>query len=127
MRRLLPLTALLLALAGGCGDDDDEPGRTVTANPGDIVDVVADEYSFDPETIVMKGPGAFKVSLDNRGSLAHNLRVLDGARELGGTPTFVGGEARTGVVRIQEPGEYRLVCTVGDHEELGMTGTLTVK
>ena len=29
-----------------------------------IVDVVADEYSFDPETIVMKGPGALKVSLD---------------------------------------------------------------
>ena len=127
MRRLVPLTALLLAFAGGCGDDDDEPGRTVTANPGDTVDVVADEYSFDPENIELSGPGILRVRLDNQGSLAHNLRVLDGARELGGTPSFIGGEARTGVARIQEPGEYKLVCSVGDHEALGMTGTLTVK
>ena len=126
MRRLFPLTALLLVLAGGCGDDDDEPGRTVTANPGEPVPVVADEYSFDPETIVLSGPGEFSVKLDNQGSLAHNLRVLDGATDLGGTPTFVGGDARPGVVRV-ERGEYELVCTVGDHEALGMTGKLQVK
>jgi len=126
MRRLVPLTALLLAFAGGCGDDDDEPGRTVSAAPGDTVDVVADEYSFDPENIELSGPGTLTVRLDNQGSLAHNLRVLDGAIERGGTPTFIGGDPRTGVVRVQ-PGEYKLVCTVGDHEALGMTGTLTVK
>ena len=126
MRRLLPLTALLLVLAWGCGDDDDEPGRTVTAEPGETVDVVADEYSFDPETIVLSGAGQFRVRLDNHGSLAHNLRVLDGATDLGGTATFVGGDARTGVMRV-DPGQYELVCTVGDHEELGMTGKLTVK
>ena len=88
--------------------------------------MVADEYSFDPENIVLTGPGQFRVRLDNQGTLAHNLRVLDGATDLGGTPTFVGGDARPGVVRV-EPGEYRLVCSVGDHEELGMTGKLEVK
>ncbi len=126
MRRPLSLTALLLVVAAGCGDDDDEPGRTVKADPGETVAVVADEYSFDPETIVLSGAGRFEVSLDNEGSLAHNLRVFDGATEIGGTPTFAGGDARPGVVRV-EPGEYELVCTVGDHEELGMKGTLTVK
>ena len=126
MRRLFRLTALLLVLAAGCGDDDDEPGRTVTADPGNAVQVVADEYSFDPETIVLTGPGQLTVSLDNQGSLAHNLRVFDGATEIGGTPTFAGGDARTGEVRV-EPGEYRLVCTVGEHEELGMTGKLEVR
>jgi plastocyanin len=127
VRRLFPLTALLLVLAGGCGDDDDEPGRTVTAQPGETIDVVADEYSFDPENIVLSGAGRLRVRLDNQGSLAHNLRVRDGAIPLGGTPTFIGGDARTGIVRIPEPGEYELVCTVGDHEELGMTGKLEVK
>ena len=64
--------------------------------------------------------------LENRGSLAHNLKVFDGETELGGTPTFPGGREESGTVEL-EPGEYRMVCTVGDHEELGMTGTLEVR
>jgi plastocyanin len=126
MRRLVPLTALLLVLAGGCGDDDDEGGRTVTTGPGETVEVVADEYSFDPENIVLDGPGKLRVLLDNQGALAHNLRVFEGAKELGGTPTFAGGDARPGVVEL-ERGEYELICTVGDHAELGMTGKLEVR
>jgi plastocyanin len=126
VRRLVPLTALVLVLAAGCGDDDDEPGRTVTVKSGTAVQVVADEYSFDPETIVLTGGGEFEVELENTGSLAHNLRVLDGAGDIGGTPTFSGGQTRSGTVQV-DPGDYELVCTVGDHEELGMTGKLTVK
>lgn len=126
MRRLLPLTALFAALAAGCGGDDDEPGRTATVESGQAVRVVADEYSFDPETIVLTGGGELTVELDNEGVLAHNLRVFDGATDVGGTPTFVGGDPRPGTVRV-EPGEYELVCTVGDHDDLGMTGKLTVK
>ena len=93
---------------------------------GTAVAVVADEYSFDPETIVLTGAGELTVELENDGSLAHNLRVLDGGTEIGGTPTFSGGQTRTGSVEV-EPGEYELVCTVGDHDELGMTGKLTVE
>jgi plastocyanin len=126
VRRLLPLTALLLALVSGCGDDDDDAGRTVTVESGTAVRVVADEYSFDPETIVLTGGGELEVELENVGTLAHNLRVFDGATDLGGTPTFVGGKPRRGTVRV-EPGEYELICTVGDHAELGMTGKLEVR
>lgn len=126
MRRLVPLIALLLVLAGGCGDDDDEPGRTVTASPGEAVEVIADEYSFDPENIVLDGPGELRVLLDNQGALAHNLRVFDGAKDLGGTSTFAGGDARPGAVEVDR-GQYELICTVGDHAELGMTGKLEVK
>jgi len=126
VRRLVPLTALVLVLAAGCGDDDDEPGRTVAVESGSAVQVVADEYSFDPETIVLTGGGELEVDLENAGSLAHNLRVLDGGNDIGGTPTFSGGQTRSGTVQV-EPGEYELVCTVGDHADLGMTGKLTVK
>ena len=126
MRRLVSLIALLPLVAAGCGDDDESSGRTVTVESGKAVTVVADEYSFDPETIVLTGGGKLEVELDNQGSLAHNLRVFDGATDVGGTPTFAGGEPRSGTVTV-EPGEYELLCTVGDHADLGMTGKLTVR
>jgi plastocyanin len=126
VRRFLPLTALLLLAPGGCGGDDDEPGRTVAVKSGSTLAVVADEYTFDPETIVLSGGGELAVALENEGVLAHNLRVFDGGDELGGTPTFTGGKTRSGTVAV-EPGEYELVCTVGNHADLGMTGKLTVE
>lgn len=126
MRRLLPLTALLLLGSGCGGGDDDDPGRTVTVESPASLTVVGDEYSFDPETIVLTGGGELEINLDNQGSLAHNLRVFDGGADIGGTPTFAGGEARSGSVTV-EPGEYELICTVGSHADLGMTGTLTVR
>ena len=122
----MPLIALLAFVPLGCGDDDDEPGRTVTVESGTTVTVVGDEYSFDPETIVLTGGGELTVELDNAGTLAHNLRVFDGESDIGGTPTFAGGDPRSGAVDL-EPGEYELVCTVGDHADLGMTGKLTVR
>lgn len=126
MRRLsLALTALLLA--SGCGGDDDEqPARTVAIEPGSTVEVVAREYSFDPSALTASGPGRLTIRLRNEGDLAHNLKVFEGDREIGGTPTFPGGRTESGRVRL-EPGSYELVCTVGDHAELGMTGTLEVE
>ena len=129
MRRLLVTLALGAALAVGCGDDDGEAGRTATVANGGAVRVVADEYAFDPETVVYDTGGAkatIEISLDNEGTLAHNLKVFDGERELGGTTTFPPGRTETGVVELG-PGEYRMVCTVANHAELGMAGTLKVR
>jgi plastocyanin len=125
VRRLVPLIALLAGTAG-CGGGNDGPGRTATVAAGETIAVVADEYSFDPETIVVPAAGRLTFELENRGALAHNLRVFDGATEVGGTPAFTGGSTRSATVALA-PGEYRLVCTVGDHAALGMHGKLTVK
>jgi plastocyanin len=61
----------------------------------------------------------------NAGSLAHDLRVFRGDREVGGTPAFQGG-SRTATLRLG-PGDYRMVCTVGDHAQLGMRAVLRVR
>jgi plastocyanin len=131
MRTLL--TALVLAPAAlglaACGGDDDGGGGgpAVMFKKGQTVHVTGQEYKFDPGNIVVEGgggPTAFE--FENAGSLAHNLRVEKDSNELGGSPTFQGGETKAFSADLQ-PGEYTIICTVGDHAQLGMKGKLTVK
>jgi plastocyanin len=123
-RFALPLAALALVVVG-CGGDD-ESGRTVTFPADAAVQVVAKEYAFDPSTIVARGPGTLRVTLENKGSLAHNLKLLKDGMELGGTPSFPGGQSSSVRLRVAS-GDYEFICTVGDHAELGMKGTLEVE
>jgi plastocyanin len=125
MRRLAVPCAIVLGLAG-CGGDEDEPARSVTVNPNSTLAVAADEYSFDPGRVVVRGAGPLTIRLRNQGELAHNLRIERGGEDIGGTPTFPGGETQSGRVNL-EHGNYEMVCTVGDHAELGMTGELRVR
>jgi plastocyanin len=122
-RFALTLAALVL-LAAGCGGND-RPGSTVTAPAGGSVRVTAKEYSFDPSTIVVQGAGSLRLTLDNKGTLAHNIKVEKDGQVIGGTPAFPAGETRSAIVRLAS-GTYDFVCTVGDHAELGMKGKLKV-
>lgn len=128
-RTALTLFALALAVLGGCGDDH-EAGRTQTIDAAKPLTVVADEYSFDPETIVLTGAERGRVevrlTLKNEGALAHDLRVERDGDDVGGTPIFQGGRTRS-VQFPLEAGEYTTFCSVGNHRELGMDGKLTVE
>ena len=126
MRRLAVPCAILLCLAGCGGDDGEEPARSVTVNPNSTLRVSADEYSFDPGRVVVRGAGPLTIRLRNAGALAHNLRVEQDGEDLGGTPTFGPGETQSGRVNL-EHGRYEMICTVGDHAELGMKGELEVR
>ncbi len=115
-----------LAVIAGCGDGEGEPKRLVRVAAGEPIRVTAREYAFDPGRIVVAGQAEeLRITLDNRGTLAHNLKILAGERELGGTQSFPAGERRSARVPIR-PGTYRFVCTVADHRELGMDGELEV-
>jgi plastocyanin len=129
MRRPLLVLALCACSIAACGDENggggQGPTETVAAQKG--LRLVGREYSFQPKNVVVTGgPAKLRITLDNRGSLAHNAKVFSGERDIGGTPTFQGGEVRSGSVRLVV-GSYRLVCTVGNHEQLGMVGTLEVR
>ncbi len=127
MRWLLAALCVPVAALTGCGGEDDAPTRTVRVAAGQPVRVVASEYAFDPGRIVVAGgPAGLRITLDNQGDLAHNITVFEGDVEIGGLSSFPGGEQRSTTVEV-EPGRYRLVCTVADHEELGMEGELEVR
>jgi plastocyanin len=125
LRRFALTLALFVLPVAGCGSSD-EPGQTVAAPANGRLPVVAKEYSFDPSTIVLKGAGTLTMSLRNEGSLAHNLKVFRGDEEIGGTPTLPAGQSKSARLNL-EHGSYTIICTVGDHAELGMKGTLKVR
>ena len=129
MARIAPalaLAALFVVGCGGGGDDDTGGGRAVTVAANDTLKMTAKEYEFDPGEITVNGAGRLTIDLQNDGSLAHDVVVKKGEREIGGTRAFPAGESRSATVNL-EHGTYEFLCTVGDHAELGMRGTLTVK
>jgi hypothetical protein len=122
------LAAAFAAGAAGCGGDDDEPGRTVTVEAGPPLTVTADEYSYDPERVVVRARArrALTFLVRNGGALAHDLRVEREGDDIGGTPVFTPGGARTLSIALR-PGRYELYCSVGNHRDLGMEGSLEVR
>jgi plastocyanin len=123
------LSACAIVVASGCSNDEDKPVRSVTVPAGAPVEIEGDEYRFDPGRVVVKRSGArtqLRIVMANKGKLAHNLHLRDGDRNIAATPTFRPGEERS-VSASLPAGSYSLVCTVADHEELGMVGKLEVR
>jgi plastocyanin len=124
------LTALVLASAAlaGCGDGDpvrvDE--RTLTLR--------LEEFRIVPEDVSV-APGRLRIVATNVGRLTHNVKVVKEDEEdreappseLGGTGTAQPGETATFTFENLEPGEYRMVCTITNHDQLGQYGELIVR
>jgi plastocyanin len=122
--------ALLTALAlAGCGSSSGGSGKSVTLKPGSTAILTAREYSFDPGVLTLDAGGKvaqITLKLNNGGSLPHDIRMEGGGTKAGGTKIVPSGRSASAKVRL-EPGEYRFFCSVGDHEQLGMKGKLSVK
>jgi plastocyanin len=125
------LSALVLAAAAlaaaGCGG-----GSGQAVNRSGTLDLALDEYRILPAKIEI-GTGTIVISARNRGVLTHNVVVQVPAKseedrpvELGRTPTAHPGQTVQTSIRLQ-PGTYRLVCTIANHENLGQYATVEVK
>jgi plastocyanin len=124
--------SVLVAACGGGGDDEDEGAQQPPAatGPAKTVAVTLDDFSIAPQDLTVERGAT--ITAKNVGAVAHNFTVERGAdasedsEDLTATETF--GPDSTDRLRVDlAPGRYGTVCTVGDHRELGMTGTLTVE
>ena len=135
LKALPPVLIASLAVAG-CGgsasknaDGGQKRKDTVTVGHNQPIAFGAAEYSFEPKNVIVDsgttGPSVVRFVVRNNGALAHDLHVERGGQDLGGTPIFGPGGTKSGEVTLT-PGTYQFLCTVGDHADLGMKGTLTV-
>jgi plastocyanin len=117
--RLVVVTAATLALAG-CGGD--EPAAEAR---GGTVAIALDDFFVEPQDVRARA-GELRFEVTNRGRLPHNFRVRDDAGERVQVRTLLPGAAKTATADLA-PGDYKMLCTVANHEQLGMTGTLVVR
>lgn len=92
---------------------------------GPAVEVRADEYYFDPQVINTQ-PGDLKITVRDIGTLAHNMRIFRDDRQVGHAAPVEPGETTSTTVKLT-PGRYEMVCTIGDHDKLGVRGEIIVK
>jgi plastocyanin len=128
--RTLCVAAAAIGLAG-CGGTTEPPDLPATAPAGEPLTVVGEEYVFSPNRVTLAGAPAAgarnqRIALDNRGELAHNIEILDGENIVAKLRSFPAGERRALTVDLPR-GDYRFICTVADHDEKGMHGTLKVR
>jgi plastocyanin len=128
------LAACALAVAS-CGDDDSDDaeggggGGGAADNGGGgatTLRLAADPNgapAFDKESLSAKA-GRVVIAFRNTSGVPHAVEVEgNGVEEE--TETITDGSERLAVEL--EPGEYKFYCPVGNHEDAGMVGTLTVR
>ncbi len=115
-------------------DQQESPLRTergVTRVEDSVVQKIAGlavqetEFSLDPSEITLDQPGTYVFRAVNSGDVVHALEIEgEGIEEE--TEEIAPGETAELEVNL-DPGTYELYCPVGNHEERGMTGAVTVQ
>ena len=138
--RVLPVLLALVLLAGcvktkdATGTDgtaDDAPPRddgTPTPSPEVALAVAAPQippYSFAPNALRAKAGETVNVTFTNQDAAMPHDWVFDEAKA--NTDVLGGGESASVVFIAPAAGTYTFYCSVGQHRQLGMTGTFTVE
>jgi plastocyanin len=111
------LAALIVAalLVGACGEDDGGSG----AASGDSVELVAQDFSFDPTTLDLPAGEEVTVTLTNEGEAEHSFTVED----LDVETEAEGGESAEVSFTAPEEGAVEFHCKYHPDQ---MTGEISV-
>jgi uncharacterized cupredoxin-like copper-binding protein len=117
MRRSFLLLVLLLA---GCGSDSAKQ----TGGAGGSVQLVAKDFSFEPQSVTVDEAGPVTFRVQNDGGTAHALEVEGNGVEEETEPI---GPGKSGELTVRlEAGDYEFYCPIGNHRQMGMEGKLVV-
>ncbi|HVV58679.1 MAG TPA: plastocyanin/azurin family copper-binding protein [Gaiellaceae bacterium] len=121
---LLGLAAAVAVVAVGAGSSLAAGSAKKVVKPTTIT-VKASEFKYvlSSKTVAKPGKVVFKVT--NVGKIPHNFVILSGINKA--TPLIKPRKSATLTVTFKKKGVYTYECTVGEHAEEGMLGTLKVK
>lgn len=100
------------------------PTAAVHAENARTVEIVAQEFGFQPATIEMEAGETVRLELVNQGQLSHNLHLRGVAAKTGTVQT---GNSDTLLVTAPDDGTIGFYCAVPGHEQAGMTGEIVVE
>ncbi len=103
-----------------------ESGATISpsAMSGSEITVEGSEFKLTPSKITVKKGEKVKLTFKNAGKFQHDYGIADLNVS---TKRIQPGEEDTIEFTPEETGEFKFICSVGNHEEQGMVGTLTVE
>jgi nitrite reductase (NO-forming) len=94
-----------------------QPGGEVTG----ALEIDSFDLGFTPSALEVAGPGRYEVTLNNNGTIPHDVTFADGTT----TGTVNAGESAT--VEVDVPAEGMVfICSIPGHEQAGMAGSVTV-
>lgn len=122
----LGLVLLAALLAAGCGS-------TTTKLPTGRLTLQLSEYRIRPQRVSVPA-GQVMIVAHNAGILTHNLAVESVHRDASGNPNVLGhtatllpGQTSAPLQVTLAPGQYNLVSTLANQEDLGMYSVLVVR
>jgi plastocyanin len=130
-KHLIPIVLvalLVVADVAACGDEDP------VAVEGRTLRLRLDEFRIVPQNVRVK-EGRLRIVATNIGRLTHNVEVVkqdeddleERPEEIDGTRTAQPNESAAVTIDDLPAGEYRLICSIANHDDLGQYGRLIVE
>lgn len=88
------------------------------------VNVSATDFAFSPKVLSVKTGDKVKIVFKNNGKFPHDLKIDDLGVATKVTPA---GQSDTIEFTATKTGIFTMYCSVGDHRQKGMEGTVTVE
>lgn len=104
------------------------PLAKVDADPRATLRVRASEYDFQPRTLQVRAGEATRIEFANDGAIEHSLVVKAPGEASDWIHLHPGPkQVDAATYRLDQPGEYPLLCTIPGHTEAGMVGVVVVQ